>query len=291
MRKLTSFDQEELALKFGRILKAYEIDHAALPAADPPACELWIVDEDRMGAAQDLLTRFQVDPSGLAAQAGTANSLAASAKSARGEIAEKWRSVSKRRRTAVVASGNRATVTLIAICVAIYFLIATGLGGGLVSYMYYSRYTYPLFVEIREGQIWRVITPLFLHMGILHIAFNMLWLYQLGSQVETNQGPRFLLLAIFIIGALSNTVEYLVPPHNPFGGMSGVIYGLLGYIWAMGRYYPRSGYFMDNGSLWFMIVWLFLCMTGVFGPTANWAHLTGLVCGLSLGYLMARRNA
>ena len=58
----------------------------------------------------------------------------------------------------------------------------------------------------------------------------------------------------------------------------------------MGRYHPRSGYFMDSGSLWFMIAWLFLCMTGVFGPTANWAHLMGLVCGLSLGFIAARRS-
>ena len=287
MRKLTSFEQEEPAQRFSRILQGQQIDNKLLPQADGVTQDVWIDDEDRMDAAQQLLTRFRANPDQFPVATFASSPAMASVRAGKKQIVERLRG--NKRRRIVVQSGNQATVSLIIFCVAVYLLIASGYGEKFLAMFYYSRYSYPLFVEIREGQLWRIITPVFLHFGILHIAFNMLWLHQLGSQVEHNQGPRFFLLLVFIVGALSNTIEYIAPPHNPFGGMSGVIYGLLGYIWAMGRYHPRSGYYMDNGSVWFMIVWLFLCMTGMFGPTANWAHLIGLVSGLGWGYLRARR--
>src|SRR5690606_16541906 len=87
--------------------------------------------------------------------------------------------------------------------------------------LYYSLYMGRDFPEIASGQLWRLVTPIFLHGGILHLVFNMLWLYQLGSAIEHYEGSRLLLLMVMILGALCNTAQYLVS-GPAFVGMSGV---------------------------------------------------------------------
>jgi membrane associated rhomboid family serine protease len=70
-----------------------------------------------------------------------------------------------------------------------------------------------------------------------------------------------------------------------FGGMSGVVYGLLAYVWMQGRYNQRFGYALHKSTAVMMLVWFVLCWTGLLGPIANWAHTTGLLIGLAWGYL------
>ena len=135
--------------------------------------------------------------------------------------------------------------------------------------------------EIYSGQIWRLITPIFLHFMVLHILFNMMWLWDLGGAIEHNQSAMFLLFFVLSIGMLSNIIQYL--SHGPaFGGMSGVVYGLLGYIWMRSRK-PQSGYRLHSTIVVFMLVWLGLGFTGILGPIANAAHLSGLILGIAYG--------
>jgi len=135
--------------------------------------------------------------------------------------------------------------------------------------------------EVFSGQIWRLITPIFLHFMVLHILFNMMWLWDLGGAIERNQSSGFLLFFVFSIGMLSNIIQYL--SHGPaFGGMSGVVYGLLGYIWMRSRN-PRSGYHLNNAIVGLMLVWLVLGFTGILGPIGNAAHLSGLILGVAYG--------
>ena len=72
-----------------------------------------------------------------------------------------------------------------------------------------------------------------------------------------------------------------------FGGMSGVVYGLIGYAWIRGKLNPASGIGLDQRSLIFSLVWLVACFTGVLGAVANYAHLGGLILGMALGALAA----
>ena len=70
-----------------------------------------------------------------------------------------------------------------------------------------------------------------------------------------------------------------------FGGMSGVVYGLFGYLWIKTKFDPRSGFYLDpNLTMWFLI-WFVLCMTGAVGPIANWAHGVGLAAGALVAIL------
>ena len=140
--------------------------------------------------------------------------------------------------------------------------------------------------EVRHGQVWRLLTPIFIHMNVLHILFNMLWLRDLGSMIEGRQGSLRLLLLVVVIAAVSNVGQfYGGGPH--FGGMSGVVYGLLGYVWMRGKYDAGSGLFLHPTTVTMMLIWFFLCLLRFIPNVANWAHGLGLVLGIAWGYLSA----
>lgn len=141
--------------------------------------------------------------------------------------------------------------------------------------------------EVRHGQVWRIVTPIFLHFHVLHILFNMLWLKDLGSMVEARQSSCRLALLVLCIGAASNLGQYWVQGPE-FGGMSGVVYGLLGYIWMKGTFDPASGYFLQPSTVGMMLIWFVLCFTPLMPiGIANTVHAIGLGMGIAWGYLSA----
>ena len=127
---------------------------------------------------------------------------------------------------------------------------------------------------------------MFLHFGILHIAFNMLWLRDLGSMIEARKTSWLLLVMILVLAGTSNVAQYMVSGPN-FGGMSGVVYGLLGFIWMQGRFNPTSKLSLQPQTVTFMIAWFFLCLSGLMGPIGNTAHAVGLGVGVAWGFLDA----
>ena len=160
--------------------------------------------------------------------------------------------------------------------------------------------------DIARGQVWRPVTPIFLHFGLVHLLFNMMMLWQLGGTVEQRRGPWRFLLFVLGCAAASNLAQYYLgggfypggfwPRPSPlFGGMSGVIYGLFGYVWMKSRYDPGLGLWIGPRTVFYMIAWLFLCMTGLLGPVANVAHVVGLIVGVVIGaaphlWRLARRG-
>jgi membrane associated rhomboid family serine protease len=143
--------------------------------------------------------------------------------------------------------------------------------------------------ELFQGQLWRLITPIFLHFGLLHLLFNMMWLWELGRVIEWRFGWPKLLLLVLVAGMISNLAE-LAWSGPLFGGMSGVVYALLTYLWMQGRFNPWSGLYVPQPILAMMLAWFFLCWTGLLGPVANMAHTGGLVIGAVWGYLDTRRR-
>ncbi len=146
----------------------------------------------------------------------------------------------------------------------------------------------------QAGQYWRLITPIFLHFGLLHVVFNSLWTWELGKRIEIAKGSFNLLGVILLIAIGSNIGQFLWQSQQHqianFGGMSGVVYGLLGYIWVVGKFYRHPLFMLPPGMMIFMLGWLVFCMSGVFeifaGNTgvANAAHVCGLLMGLFLGF-------
>jgi membrane associated rhomboid family serine protease len=178
------------------------------------------------------------------------------------------------------------TLTLIVICVII--ALASNFGRNIEAIFPFliSQVPGTRLPEILSGEIWRLITPIFIHFGIIHILFNSLWLYDLGSAIEQLKGSPHLGMLIGIIGVCSNLAEYYW--SGPlFGGMSGVVYGLLGYVWILGRLNPRGPLQLHPQIAIMMMIWFVLCWSGLIGGIANMAHTVGLVSGLLLGYVFS----
>ncbi|MCB1855259.1 MAG: rhomboid family intramembrane serine protease [Halieaceae bacterium] len=147
----------------------------------------------------------------------------------------------------------------------------------------------PLFGTL-DGEYWRLLTPAFLHFGWLHIVFNSLWLWELGGKLERVTGHLNMFGLFLVIAVVSNTSQYMVSGPSLFGGMSGVVYGLLGFSWVAPLLQPAWRIQPSPAIMLFMVGWLLACMLGVveglgFGAIANAAHLGGLLCGAVLGAL------
>jgi GlpG protein len=148
--------------------------------------------------------------------------------------------------------------------------------------------------EIDAGQLWRLVTPIFMHFSIAHILFNMWMLYDLGTLIERQMGSRWFVLLVLAIALPSNFAQYLCgPTGGVFGGMSGVVFGLFGYAWIRGRLDPTCGLYLRPDVVFWIMAWFGLCaLGGTFnvGNVANWAHGGGLAAGVAIGYLAYRRK-
>lgn len=146
---------------------------------------------------------------------------------------------------------------------------------------------------LTSGQIWRLLSPAFLHFGWMHLIFNMMWLWYFGRQVESLQGSGRMLLLLLLSGVGANLAQYATGTVL-FGGMSGVDFALLGYVWLMSRRAPGNGFFVPQMLVVFMLGWMLFTMTDMaaavgFGNVANEAHLGGLIVGLALGWYYSGR--
>jgi GlpG protein len=143
--------------------------------------------------------------------------------------------------------------------------------------------------DIERGEVWRLVTPIFLHFSILHLLFNVTALFSLGTMIEIRRGSLRLAAMILVMAIASNIGEFLyderVDPGatHIFGGISGVVCGLFGYVWMKSLYEPEQGMILHPNSVTFGLLWIAMCMTGVFGPIANAAHVVGLIMGVALG--------
>lgn len=141
---------------------------------------------------------------------------------------------------------------------------------------------------LASGQVWRLLTPDFLHFSWTHIIFNSVMLWFLGSQIEWFDGRGRLLTLFLVTSIFSNGLQYLV--SGPlFGGLSGVVYGIMGYCWLSQRKSPRFQF--PPALVTFAVAWMvigftpFTEMLGL-GRMANEAHLGGFVSGLALALVL-----
>lgn len=137
-------------------------------------------------------------------------------------------------------------------------------------------------------QWWRLVAPMLLHFGWLHLAFNALWYWELGRRIELRSGSLWLLGLTLLFALVSNTAQWLFGGPAVFGGLSGVLYGLLGYCWLYQMLAPNVHFDLPRGVVVMMLGWLVLCLTGLvtmlgFGAIANAAHVGGLVIGCLCG--------
>jgi len=144
-----------------------------------------------------------------------------------------------------------------------------------------------------NNEWWRLITPTFLHFSITHLVFNCLWIYILGSRIEKLDGLSIFLFIFILTGILSNAGQFFWTQQYLFGGLSGAVYGLLGYCFIIeldGRHGRYGRYGLPEALYLFMFIWLLVGFTGVlsffgFGNVANTAHLVGMIAGFIIGLI------
>lgn len=154
-----------------------------------------------------------------------------------------------------------------------------------------------LFERIRDGEWWRLVSPIFLHANILHLIFNVLCLLVLGKEMERMLGIGKFALFILITAIVSDTAQYIMTGYR-FMGISGVICAMLAFIAVRQKIAPWEGYRLEKSSINFMLIFIFgmaaLSLVSFIAslynykfigtPVANAAHLSGLFAGWVLAY-------
>jgi len=297
MRLIGHLGSEASARTFADYLYAQGIENHIEFEKDN-AWAVWIADEDKIEAAVGFLEAFRQDPANPQYQTQARTAAKLRAEQAKGEAAYRKRLRTRRYLFRPLRDYGFGVLTsvLIVLSVAVCILSKFGQDVQPIMGLFITAYTAgpgqpdfaPGLPEIRHGQLWRLLTPIFIHFGPLHILFNMLWLRDLGSMIEARQSWWHLALLVLVLAVCSNLAQYYMSGPS-FGGMSGVVYGLLGYIWLRGKLDPASGLYLHPSTVTMMIIWFALCFTHVFGPIANAAHSVGLALGLTWGYLSSLR--
>ena len=149
-----------------------------------------------------------------------------------------------------------------------------------------------LETTMQNNEWWRLITPMFIHFSLTHLVFNCLWIYVLGSKIELIDGYFTFINLVIFSSIISNLTQHYFGGSALFGGLSGVIYGLLGYCMIIEFESKKNIYDLPPAIYMFMLVWLILGFLGIlnlfgFGNVANYAHLGGLFSGIIFAMITA----
>jgi GlpG protein len=268
------------------------------------AWQVWVEHDDHLDRATNELFAYQANPNDpkYAGASGSAKRLRAEKQ----KVAERRRKNYTDVRTAWHrgAAGQYATpVSAFLIGVALLATMATQFGHSeienaqwLLERLFFQAPPLAkegMFGSIARGEVWRLVTPMFLHFDWMHIAFNCAFMWRFGVLIESRIGSGRFALLVLVAAVLSNSAEALWAQFGPwsggfslFGGLSGVNYALFGYAWIKGRTAPYEKIDVSPYDVGFMLTWLVLCMLGTAVSAmsvANAAHLGGLVVGCAIG--------
>lgn len=182
---------------------------------------------------------------------------------------------------------------LVVLCFLGWFLQIMGWDSGLMIYPQVAGSVHEpnasLNMHMAHGEFWRLWTPAMIHFSLPHALFNSLGVWIVGRSLEARAGTLLFAILILISAPVSNLAQYYWSPEVKFGGMSGVVYALVGAAIVIQRWQPGWKE-VPPSILWMMVVWLFLCAFGIIEyllsvGIANAAHVGGFASGAILGLL------
>jgi GlpG protein len=292
MRQIGVITDPEQARVFAGYLLTQGIKSRLDSSADGTV--VWIHDEDQLEAAKRELGEFQAEP-------GAARFKAAAEKARELEKQARKREEEYRRNMIQVRSrwsGGAAQRRPLTVALVVASVLATFLTdfGSKPTVVYRALTLNRVVVDsatgnvyperglgaVREGQVWRLFTPVLIHLGVLHLVFNMYWLYLLGGIVEEHRS-RLLYIALALAAGVLTVAGQFYFDGIAFG-MSGVGFAFFGYIWMQSKFDPWSGLYIDPNTVFMFLFWFVLCFTPFVGNVANAAHTIGLVFGAACGY-------
>lgn len=270
-------------------LKQIEAD---IEDEDNGSYSIWVHDDNHLATAAQALEAFRRNPNANEFVSAPAE---ASADRSRANRAEALRRSTIADRARVNYEQNFLgsswlPLVLIGICIVVAVISNVGDNEEALRYLFFGWVDDSSgFVDFRSGQIWRLITPIFIHFGYMHLIFNAMWLRDLGTFIESRFGTLYFAILVIAIAVISNVVQFCW--NGPwFGGMSGVNYGLFGFLWIRGKYDRSSAWQLNSTIVSTMLIWYVLCLVpGLLGPVANGAHTGGLVVGAAWGFLSSGR--
>jgi GlpG protein len=281
MHKLARFDDPALAAALDEQLSRADIP--TVVRGEGAAQVIWLVAEQDLPKAQAVLARFVHQVQAQSAAVSGAEAAPA------GRMQKLWQGI----------AASPVTASLLVACVVVALYTALGDNREQVEQFTIARMPragsthWSAWDDLRAGQLWRLFTPVLLHFHPLHLLFNASMLLELGVASERLQGP--LKFSVFLLWtALVSNLAQLIFGHSPnFGGASGVVYALIGYLWTRGSFDPYSGFALAKGYVVFPMVLMALGFTGVLdgvlgGGIANYCHLGGFAAGAVYGYIAAR---
>ena len=280
MRQIGVVANVELATRFADYLRANGVDCTV--DQTPNGNLIWVHEDDLVANAKSQLPHFLANPDDERYRAAAQQARERARQSAARLVAARKQTINLADRwNRTVARTAPMTMLLIGASVVVAFLLGLPPKMELGKWLLIS--TNSTMRQIAHGEVWRLITPIFLHFSPTHLIFNMLNLWFFGQMIEARIGSLRLTLLVIATAVISNMAQFIaVSPV--FGGMSGVVYGLFGYIWVKSRLDPDSGFWMSQNTVVMMIVWHILCMAGVIPNVANWCHGGGLVAGVSIAF-------
>lgn len=294
MRLLTTIEDEASARTLGDALYAEGIQTTVNPTRDGRFA-LWVHEESQMTEARDFIEAF--DPketqfSEMARQARAQRRLEA-------KEARELQARTERMRDQIEARQQMriGSVTLGLIVVSVFIFMISDFGRNLDTiglftfskFLHGGMFTTPGLQHLAT-EPWRVVTPIFIHgmhelpMNVVHILFNMWLLKDFGTVVERVLSPLYLLVLVLVIAVVSHFTDYFLLGPHIFGGMSGVVYGLFGFLWIRGRFDPSFPYRMPQSWVVLLMAWFVFGFIG-FLPIANTIHAAGLAVGAGWGFL------
>lgn len=307
MRHIGTLQNLEQARVFTDYLAGLNI--SAHIEAQSSEWSIWIRDEDRLAEAKAALARYRTDPQQpdwLKQAIDFRQSQEPIHVAEAIETPEPWQ-----RQLSNTAASIPFTLTLVWLC--IFVALASDLGQSLTSSAMQSlAFCNPTHIlnipaadasgtqDLRAGEIWRVVTPTFLHFGPLHLAFNVILLLQFGRLFELKWGVYRLALIVLLTATVGNVGQYVCGGSSLFGGFTGVIFGLVAYGWVRTYTAPEEELPMSIEPVIILLVVLILGFGGVMDSMfasppvatvlANWSHLFGMLTGAALAWVLPRRG-
>jgi GlpG protein len=224
MRLIGHLGDETLARTFADFLYVQGIEnHVEHEQAD--GWGIWIADEDKIERATGLLTSFRENPKEAKYRREAVVASALREKEERDQDAYRKKLRNRRHlfKPLTPYGFGPLTFLLIMASVAVFALSKFGANTSAVMGLFMTDFSDGFFnktlPEIRGGQVWRLFTPIFYHFGIWHIVFNMLWLRDLGSMIESRQSSLHLLGLTVLVAAGSDLAQFYVGgPMLSLGG-------------------------------------------------------------------------
>jgi len=308
MRELNSFSDRSQADRLSAYLATQSIP-ASVDEEDDQWV-VWITNDDDRPAAEEILNVFRSDPDHSRYDKAASQAKKKARKAATKERRIRRRQIDMTKRWSGQWWYSRPATTILIAISAIVAVVCTDFNSGESGFLGFPMtcnrpnwwfqnalyiagfdakgvlpgfFPQGMLMTLSDGDVWRLVTPIFLHFGVLHLLFNMMWMWQLGAAVEFSRGTRRYLLLVLLIAVISNVVQFWWTGLPWFGGMSGVVFGLIGYAWMKGRTQPHEGLALRQETLIYAMLWMFLCIGGAIGPIANAAHVGGFVVGLFFG--------